>query len=89
MSKYKLSKLSGVSQTSIHEIITGKVKNPSQDKLLRIAKVLDISVSELLGEEEIQLDGAYIEVAKIAQDKKIDPEKLKALIELITKDDKK
>jgi transcriptional regulator with XRE-family HTH domain len=89
MSKYKLSKLTGIPTTTIHDIISGKNQNPAYEKISKIANALNTPIAELTGEEEISLEGAYIEVAKVAQDKKIDPDKLRALIDLLTKDDKK
>lgn len=89
MSMYKLSKLTGIPHTTIRDIVSGKSQNPSYKIIADIAQALNIPVSELSGQEEAKLDGAYIEVAKVAQDRKIDPNKLRALIDLITKDDKK
>jgi transcriptional regulator with XRE-family HTH domain len=83
ITKYKLSKLTGIPTTTIHDIISGKNQNPAYEKISKIAAALDIPIAELTGEKEITLEGAYIEVAKVAQDKKVDPKKLLALIELI------
>lgn len=86
MTKYKLSKITGIPTTTIHDIISGKNQNPSLEKIQKIALALDVPLAELTGEQEVSLEGAYIEVAKIAQNKKIDPEKLKALIEVLSKE---
>ena len=50
MTKYKLSKLSGVPQTTINDICTGKVdlEKCSAGTLYRIAKVLGVSIEEIL-----------------------------------------
>ena len=50
MTKYKLSKVSGVPQTTINDICTGKVdlEKCSAGTLYRIAKVLGVSIEEIL-----------------------------------------
>ncbi len=50
-SVYKLSQLSGVSETHIRDLERGD-RNPSLDTIDRIAKVFGISLSELLSEDE-------------------------------------
>ena len=46
MSKYKLSKVSGVPFTTVSEITTGKtkIKNCTGENLYRLAKALDVTV---------------------------------------------
>ena len=48
--KYRLSKLSGLSFTTISEITTGKtlIKNCTGETLLNIAKALDVTIEDLL-----------------------------------------
>ena len=50
MTKYKLSKVSGVPQTTINDICSGKVdlEKCSVGTLYRIAKVLGVSIEEIL-----------------------------------------
>jgi len=50
LTKYKLSKISGVPFTTISEITTGKtkIKNCTGETLYRLAKALDVSIEELL-----------------------------------------
>ena len=50
MTKYKLSKVSGVPQTTINDICTGKVdlEKCSAGTLYRIAKVLGVAIEEIL-----------------------------------------
>ncbi|MBE3586625.1 MAG: helix-turn-helix transcriptional regulator [Thermoanaerobacter sp.] len=48
LSQLKLSKLSGVAQSSISEIESGK-SNPNISTLRKLASVLEISLDELLG----------------------------------------
>ena len=52
ITKYKLAKISGVSQTTINDICTGKVniKNCTGETLYKLAKALDVSIEELLRE---------------------------------------
>ncbi|HBN85014.1 MAG TPA: XRE family transcriptional regulator [Clostridiales bacterium] len=52
MTKYKLSKISGVSFTTISEITTGKtkIKNCTGETLYKLAKALDVTVEDLLEE---------------------------------------
>ena len=51
ISVYKLSQLSGVSETHIRDLERG-VRNPSFDTLNRIAAQLGISLSELINESD-------------------------------------
>lgn len=89
MSIYKLSKLTGIPNSTLRDLINGKSQTTTYDKLVSISKVLNIPIKELTGEEEIKLDGVYLEIAISAQNKKIDPDKLKALIKILSEDDKK
>jgi len=52
ITKYRLAKSSGVSQTTINDICSGKVsiKNCTGETLYRLAKTLDVSVESLLSE---------------------------------------
>lgn len=52
MSRYRLSKLSGVPLTTINDICSGKsrIEKCSADTLYRIAKVLDVTMEELVEE---------------------------------------
>ena len=52
ITKYKLAKTSGVSQTTINDICTGKVniKNCTGETLYKLAKALDVSIEALLRE---------------------------------------
>ena len=52
ITKYKLSKISGVPFTTISEITTGKtkIKNCTGDTLYRLAKALDVTIEDLLAE---------------------------------------
>ena len=50
MTKYKLSKVSGVPQATINDICSGKadLEKCSAGTLFRIAKVLGVSIEEIL-----------------------------------------
>jgi DNA-binding Xre family transcriptional regulator len=52
MTKYRLSKISGVPFTTISEITTGKtkIKNCTGDTLYRLAKTLDVAIEDLLAD---------------------------------------
>ena len=52
MTKYRLAKSSGVSQTTINDVCNGKVniKNCTGETLCRLAKTFDVSVESLLSE---------------------------------------
>jgi len=52
ITKYKLSKLSGVAFTTVSEITTGKtkIKNCTGETLYRLAKALDVTIEDLLAE---------------------------------------
>lgn len=52
MTKYRLSKISGVPFTTVSEITTGKtkIKNCTGDTLYRLAKALDVTVEDLLAD---------------------------------------
>lgn len=50
LTKYRLDKLSGVSQTYIYRIEKGEIKNPRRDTLQSLAKGLDVTLARLIGE---------------------------------------
>lgn len=50
LTKYRLAKLSGISQTYIYRIELGEIKNPRRDTLQALAKGLDITLAQLIGE---------------------------------------
>jgi DNA-binding Xre family transcriptional regulator len=52
LTKYKLSKMSGVPFTTISEITTGKtkIKNCTGENLYKLAKALDVTVEDLLAD---------------------------------------
>jgi len=56
ITKYKLSKLSGVPFTTISEITTGKsnIKNCTGDTLYRLAKALDVTIEDMLADSMIK-----------------------------------
>ncbi|HUW44290.1 MAG TPA: LexA family transcriptional regulator [Dehalococcoidia bacterium] len=50
LTKYRLAKISGVSETYIYRIERGLIKNPRRDTLLKLAQGLGITLAELVGE---------------------------------------
>lgn len=91
---YKLSDLTGIHKSGIYRILNGENPNPTQKTLETIAKALDISVSELLGEEnnpniavkQIDSDTGIAINAKHASDYSADDIKLALeIIDLIKK----
>ena len=52
ITKYRLSKISGVPFTTVSEITTGKtkIKNCTGETLYRLAKALDVTIEDLLAE---------------------------------------
>ncbi|WP_394896268.1 helix-turn-helix domain-containing protein [Clostridium paraputrificum] len=52
ITKYRISKLSGVTQTTLGEITNGKNKNPTVETLEKIANGIGIPLSELLRRAE-------------------------------------
>ena len=54
LTKYGLSKLSGISQTTIGDILGGKKVSPKVDTLERIAKALEVPVTSFFVEDNMQ-----------------------------------
>ena len=52
ISKYRISKISGIAQTTLSEITNGKNANPTIETLDKIAKGIGIPVSELIKKAE-------------------------------------
>lgn len=50
LTKYRLSKLCGISETYIYRLELGQIKNPRRDTLQKLAKGLGITLAELVGE---------------------------------------
>lgn len=50
LTKYRLAKLSGISDTYIYRLELGEIKNPRRDTLQKLAKGLGITLAELVGE---------------------------------------
>lgn len=55
ISQYRLAKLSGVSQPGINKIENGLRNNPSADTLSKLAKALDVQISEFYSDDELCL----------------------------------
>lgn len=52
ISKYKLAKLTGIFEQTIYSILKGESKNPRLDHVIKIAKVLEIDLNKLKGEQQ-------------------------------------
>lgn len=52
ITKYRIAKLSGITQTTLSEITNGKNTNPTVETLNKIAKGIGIPVSELIKKAE-------------------------------------
>ncbi|BFH16940.1 helix-turn-helix transcriptional regulator [Paenibacillus melissococcoides] len=57
MTKYRLAKESGLPQSTITSIMSGRIKNPSIESLTKIADALDVPISHFLG-----FDQQYFEI---------------------------
>lgn len=53
ITKYKLSKLSGVNESLISQIERGKATNPKISTLMRLAAALDVTVNDLIEGMEV------------------------------------
>lgn len=55
MSFYRISKNGGIAQTTLSEIVNGNNLNPTIETIQKIAKGLDVSVSELISKAETKI----------------------------------
>ena len=53
MTEYRLSKVTGISKSTINALVHGASKKPNSETLEKIARALEINVSILLGENEL------------------------------------
>ncbi len=58
ITKYRISKKSGVAQTTLCEIASGKNSNPTIETIEKIAKGIGVSASELMKKAE-ELDNNF------------------------------
>lgn len=59
MSKYRVAKNSGIAQTTLSEITSGKNKNPTLETLKKIADGIGVNLSCLVIKAEEVKEGAY------------------------------
>ena len=52
ISFYRISKNGGIAQTTLSEIVNGNNLNPTIETIQKIAKGVDVSVSELISKAE-------------------------------------
>jgi len=50
LTKYRLAKLSGISETYLYRLELGEIKNPRRDTLQKLAQGLGITLAQLVGE---------------------------------------
>lgn len=50
LTKYRLAKLSGISETYLYRLELGEIKNPRRDTLQKLAQGLNITLAQLIGE---------------------------------------
>ena len=50
LTKYRLAKLCGISETYLYRLELGQIKNPRRDTLQTLARGLNITLAELVGE---------------------------------------
>lgn len=77
ITQYKLSKLSGIPQTTLSSIMNERSKSPSLDIVMQIAKTLGVTVSELIGEVEEEFTPELKELIKSARS--LDKEEINAI----------
>ncbi len=78
----------GVSEATISRWESGDIANMRRDKIVLLAKALQVSPSFIMGLEDEpntghQLDNAYFSLAKNAQDEGIDPDDLMMALNMI------
>lgn len=69
ISMYRLWKLSGVSQSTISDIINKKGKNPTTKTLQRIADALDVAINDLFDQDDIKESEPEINIPQEYSDK--------------------
>ena len=82
----QLAEATGVSTGNISDWKAGRSK-PSAEKLDRIAQYLGVSSSYLLGtsdgQDDDELGGVYLSIAREAQESNLDPDDVKLVIDVI------
>ncbi|MBW2002989.1 MAG: helix-turn-helix transcriptional regulator [Deltaproteobacteria bacterium] len=66
VSGYKLAKITGIPQNTINDVKKGKSKSPALDFVIKVAKALNMTVSELIGETEEKYTSKVKRLADIA-----------------------
>jgi transcriptional regulator with XRE-family HTH domain len=79
----------GVSEATISRWESGDIANMRRDKIVLLAKALQVSPSFIMGLEEEhnvpELDNVYFSLAKNAQNEGIDPDDIRLAIDMIKK----
>jgi len=62
-SKYRLAKEANIPQSSLHDILSGKIKNPTAERLKSIADALGVSVNDFFDDEyKTKKESTYDEI---------------------------
>ncbi|NOJ72445.1 helix-turn-helix domain-containing protein [Paenibacillus alvei] len=69
MTKYKLAKESGLPQSTITSLMSGRIKNPSLETLTKISNALEVPISHFLDDPITRfLEEGYHENPPVVQD---------------------
>jgi len=84
MTEYRLSKLTGLSKSTINALTNGTSKQPNIETISKIAKAMNMTVSELTGEAEQEkpTDKWTLIIEKVKRHD-ISPEKLEKLVDFL------
>ncbi len=89
VSQRMIAEYLGVTNQTYSNYETGK-REPSREMVLRLADYFDVTTDYLLGREtpqepEERLDGVFLSLARDAQESGINPEDIRAAIEIFKK----
>lgn len=80
----QLSRLSGVPVGTLNKILNGATKDPKLETLKALSKVLGCSLNDFGDYPPApKLDPVYLRLAKDAQDKKIHPDDIAMIMQII------
>lgn len=63
LTKYRLAKLSGISEVYLYRLEQGEIKNPRRDTLQKLAKGLSITLAQLIGETSPSETWGMVEIS--------------------------
>jgi XRE family transcriptional regulator of biofilm formation len=82
ITEYRLSKIAGLSKSTINALTNGTSKQPNIQTIEKIAHALGMTVSELTGEEK-QPNDEWTLIIEKAKEHNVSPEKLEKLIDFL------